>query len=53
MNFRARLGQGLSGFVGVNNVLNIKPPLTAQTYNYGAFYDVIGRFFHAGVKAKF
>jgi len=43
----------LSGFVGVNNVLGVKPPLRAQTYNYGSYYDVIGRFFHMGVKAKF
>ena len=43
----------LSGFVGVNNVLGIKPPQRAQTYNYGSYYDVIGRFFHAGIKAKF
>lgn len=51
--FRYDLSRSLSGFVGINNLLGIKPPQTAQTYNYAAFYDVIGRFFHMGVKAKF
>src|SRR5262249_53452409 len=47
------LTKGWSGYVGINNVLNVRPPQTPQTYRYGAYYDLIGRFFHAGVRAKF
>ena len=50
---RYDISDNLSGFIGINNVFDIEPPQTAQTYNRGDTYDLIGRFLHAGVTAKF
>lgn len=50
---RYDINDDLSGFIGINNVFDIEPPARAQTYNRGDAYDLIGRFFHAGVTVKF
>ena len=47
------LNKEWSGFIGINNVLDVRPPQRPETYRYGAYYDLVGRFFHAGIKAKF
>ena len=45
--------------IGVNNVADKQPPFwgyDTQTLNLGtdpATYDVVGRYFHAGVEVKF
>ena len=46
-------------YVGINNLLNQKPPLDPggsalfQQYTNVSFYDVIGRFFRVGVKVDY
>jgi outer membrane receptor protein involved in Fe transport len=49
---RYDLNKTVSGFVGVNNLFNVTPPATPETFTYGALYDVVGRFFHTGIKIK-
>lgn len=52
----------MSAFVGVRNAFDVAPPANPWTFLGGSttesagaavYYDTIGRFFHAGVKAKF
>lgn len=50
---RAAFTEKLNGFVGVNNALNIRPQKLPETSRYGTYYDLIGRYFHAGIKAQF
>jgi outer membrane receptor protein involved in Fe transport len=41
-------------YVGVDNLLDTKPPLGTLGTGFGsAIYDNVGRFFYAGVVAKF
>jgi outer membrane receptor protein involved in Fe transport len=50
---RYNINRNMSGYLGINNIADTTPPQTAQTYNYGSFYDTVGRFFHMGIKANF
>lgn len=49
----------LSGYIGINNILDIRPPYNYVTFGATlvngnvALYDVIGRFVHGGVKFRF
>ncbi|MBM0105743.1 TonB-dependent receptor [Steroidobacter sp. S1-65] len=38
---------------GVNNLFDVEPPATAQTYLEGGIYDVVGRTFFLRTKAEF
>lgn len=38
---------------GVNNLFDVEPPNTAQTYLEGGIYDVVGRTFFLRTKAEF
>ena len=41
-------------YIGVDNLLDTKPPLGTTGAGFGsAIYDNVGRFFYAGVVAKF
>lgn len=48
------LAEGFKFYVGVDNILDTKPPLGSTATGAGsAIYDVFGRYFYAGFRAKF
>ncbi|MGN6621683.1 MAG: TonB-dependent receptor domain-containing protein, partial [Sphingomonas sp.] len=49
-----RANKDYSFYLGVDNLLNTKPPLGTTGAGFGsAIYDNVGRFFYAGFKANF
>ena len=46
------LKEGITGFIGVNNVLDNEPPRTIS-FQQAGHYDTKGRYFYAGVSARF
>ena len=54
VRFGVDVGPKYNFYVGADNVTNKKPPLYNSGIGAGsAIYDAIGRFWYAGVKAKF
>ena len=54
VRFGVDVGPKYNFYVGADNVTNKKPPLYTSGIGAGsAIYDAIGRFWYAGVKAKF
>lgn len=52
-----KVGKAYEFFMGINNLMNTAPPAlpssTLFTLTNGVFYDVVGRAFTAGFKARF
>jgi outer membrane receptor protein involved in Fe transport len=54
VRFAVDVGPKYNLYLGVDNVTNTKPPINATGIGGGsAIYDAIGRFYYAGVVAKF
>lgn len=55
LNIGWRVNDGVTLRVGINNLLDVKPPFRPRTYYQGGggVYDVYGRYFFGNVKFRF
>jgi outer membrane receptor protein involved in Fe transport len=53
LSLKYNFSDGVSLGLGMNNVLDIKPPRRPGTYAGTAFYDNVGRYFHVDAQFKF
>ncbi|MET4898673.1 TonB-dependent receptor [Sphingomonadaceae bacterium jetA1] len=53
LSFRYKVTDGATLGLGINNIIDVKPPRVPGVYTGNAYYDNVGRYFHVDGQFKF